>query len=325
MTGLFSLAWALAADWLFGDPEGLPHPVCAVGRFIGWWDRLARKRLSGGERSAFRLRLAGLAGWCATVAGTFLFVWATVAAAGRLSAAAGFLVQTYWLFSGLAATCLSREAAAVAGFLRAGDLPSARRRLAGLVGRDTGELSSYQVVQAVVETVAENCSDGALAPIFWAALGAPFGLSAPAMWAYKAVNTMDSMVGYLDETHRDIGFVPAKADDVFNWIPARLAVILFALMAPSLGFDGAKTLRTGFEQGHRHLSPNAGYPEAAMAGALGITLGGTHTYGGMTVVKPELTGGTDEPNVRHIDMARSFLWPATLWAALLLSPLWLLP
>lgn len=185
------------------------------------------------------------------------------------------------IFTVLAGRCLAQSARDVERPLRAGDLAESRSKLSWIVGRDTTQLQPQQINRAVVETVAENTVDGIIAPLFFLLLG-----GAPLAMAYKAVNTLDSMVGYKHEKYRAIGMVSARLDDVANFLPARLSWLLLSLAAVVCREDGARALRTGWRDRYQHSSPNCAWPEATVAGALGIRLGGPNDYFGQRVEKP---------------------------------------
>ena len=189
---------------------------------------------------------------------------------------------------GIAVTCMAKEARGVEKALERG-LPDARKQVARIVGRDTQNLDEEEIVKATVETVAENTTDGVISPLFWALLGGPVLL-----WGFKAANTLDSMVGYMDEKYRDIGWSSAKLDDVMNWLPARLTALLMICAAFLTGLDGKNALRIVRRDHANHTSPNCAWSEVAAAGALHIQLGGTHEYFGKPVVKPTI-GDADRP------------------------------
>ena len=189
---------------------------------------------------------------------------------------------------GIAVTCMAKEARGVGRALKLGVGP-ARKQVARIVGRDTENLNEEEIIKATVETVAENTTDGVISPILYALIGGPVLL-----WGYKAVNTLDSMVGYMDEKYRDIGWSSAKLDDVLNFIPARLMALLMPLAARLTGLDGKNALRIVRRDHANHKSPNSAWSEAAAAGALHIQLGGTHLYFGKPVEKPTI-GDDDRP------------------------------
>lgn len=279
MTGrLWALALAFLLDLAIGDPAWLPHPVRLIGRYIAW----AEGRLRAGCR---RLRLGAVAlalsavlpcALAAALAEWLLGLW------GPAPLMAGRVVMAWW---GLSAGSLALEARWVRRALDQG-LDQGRRQVARIVGRDTGQLSREEVVKATVETVAENTTDGVVAPMLYFALGGP-----ALLWAFKAASTLDSMVGYLDEKYRDIGWFSARLDDAFNFLPARLAGPLMALCAFPLfplGLKGGRAWAVLVRDHKNHLSPNCAWTESAAAGALGIQLGGSHRYFGKVVVKPAI-------------------------------------
>lgn len=279
MTGrLWALALAFLLDLAIGDPAWLPHPVRLIGRYIAW----AEGRLRAGCR---RLRLGAVAlalsavlpcALAAALAEWLLGLW------GPVPLMAGRVVMAWW---GLSAGSLALEARWVRRALDQG-LDQGRRQVARIVGRDTGQLSQEEVVKATVETVAENTTDGVVAPMLYFALGGP-----ALLWAFKAASTLDSMVGYLDEKYRDIGWFSARLDDAFNFLPARLAGPLMALCAFPLfplGLKGGRAWAVLVRDHKNHLSPNCAWTESAAAGALGIQLGGSHRYFGKVVVKPAI-------------------------------------
>jgi adenosylcobinamide-phosphate synthase len=251
-------------DLLLGDPRWMPHPVRAIGWCISRQETFWRRHTK-------RLRLAGVALWIVTVGLTAALVAATLWLLPRPYSA------IYWIYSLIAIRDLDRHAVAVIDALQTHNLPQARERLSWIVGRDTATLNEPDITRATIETVAENLSDGIVAPLFYLALGGP-----AAMAAYKAVNTLDSMVGYRNERYLHLGWFSARADDWVNWIPARLTAALIWLISLLLpGYSFRRSVRITLRDGASQPSPNSGYPEAAVAGALGIQLGGLNTYGGI--------------------------------------------
>lgn len=259
------LGWLL--DWLFGDPVRLPHPIVWFGKAIAWCEH----RLNQGSYRKAKGGMTAVALIAATYAIGFLIN-------SQLSII-NFLVVFYCL----AGTTLIREVRAV--FLALDrSLDEGRKQVARIVGRDTSELSAQEVRTAALETLAENLSDGVIAPLFWFAL-----LGTPGMLAYKMVNTLDSMIGYKTERYRDFGCWAAHIDDVANYIPARLTALLMVLAA------GKPQLATFvWKNGRKHASPNSGYPEAALAGILDCRFGGPHHYFGQLFDKPYI-GSNDRP------------------------------
>ncbi len=283
------VAWTL--DLILGDPERFPHPVRWMGAAIGAAEPRFRalpvdERISGALMAGALILLS----WAASAV--------LVGAARWASPAAGAAVEVVIVYACISTRSLATEAEAVHRVLADGDLPKARVRLGRIVGRDTGRLSRGQIARAAVETVAENLVDGVVAPLFFAALG-----GAPLAAAYRMVNTLDAMVGYRNQRYRRFGAFAARTDDAANWIPARFSVALIAAAAQILCRRGGNTFSVAFADGRRHTSPNAGYPEAAFAGALRVKLGGPSRYGGMTVSKPFI-GGRYGP-VRSADILRA--------------------
>jgi adenosylcobinamide-phosphate synthase len=275
------LALGFVLDQVLGDPPSWAHPVRWLGRLVQMLEivlrRLFPERLGG---IVLLLLVVGTAGGAA---------WLGLELAGRWHPWARAALATVLVYYGLAARGLARHARRVLGACTKGDWEEARRRLRWIVGRDTHELPPEEIYRACVETVAENTTDGVVAPLFYAALAGPVGL-----WAYKAVNTLDSMVGYRNERYLRFGWASARADDAANYLPARLTWLLLALAAALAGWHGGEALRTGWRDGRKHPSPNSAWGEATMAGALGVRLGGPSTYGGVPSHKP-LLGEPHEP------------------------------
>lgn len=268
---------ALAAGWvldrIFGDPAGLPHPVVGFGKVISFMER----RLNHGARR--KVKGGVMAGIC--VAGVFLLTCLILRCAAAVSPWLMAGVQAVGVFYCLAGTTLGREVKGV--FAACGEsLEAGRRQVGRIVGRDTSALSGQEIRTAALETLAENLSDGVVAPLFWYML-----LGLPGMMAYKMVNTLDSMVGYRNARYRDFGMVSARLDDAANYVPARLTAWL---MAMSSARRGVWVFVKRF--GNCHASPNSGWPEAALAGILDCRFGGTHDYFGEAVYKPYI-GVTD--------------------------------
>ncbi|NJC87825.1 MAG: cobalamin biosynthesis protein CobD [Desulfuromonas sp.] len=268
------LAAAFAVDLLFGDPRRLPHPVVGIGRLIAGCEGLLYERIQPRRLGGIVLVLLTLA-----VAGTA--AWGLLTLAAWLHPATGIVVAVWLAWTCLAVRELHRQSAAVIARLSAGDLPGARQALSMIVGRDTGELDEQAILRACIETVAENSSDGIVAPLFYLGLGGPV-----AGMLYKAASTLDSMVGYRNERYREFGWAAARLDDLLNWLPARLTTLLLVCACLPLGLDARKAWRIARRDARKHASPNAGYPEAAAAGALGVQLGGPASYFGRWQEKP---------------------------------------
>lgn len=294
--------WALLAgcalDLLLGDPAWLYHPVCIIGKYISWCEKKLRARGGDLRRSAVLL-----------TASTVLI---TTAAAGLLVFLAGLLgrvprliVMALLDWMGLSAKCLAQEAVGVEKALGRG-IEAGRRQVARIVGRDTAALSEREVVCATIETVAENTTDGIISPMVYGLLGGPVF-----MWAFKASSTLDSMVGYLDEKYRDIGWSSAKLDDVWNYLPARLTGCLLSLGAALCGLDGKSAFRIMRRDHRNHKSPNCAWSEAAAAGALHVQLGGTHLYFGKPVAKPTIGDDLRAPKREDIRATVRMMYAAS--------------
>ncbi len=277
------LPWHLTAayflDLLLGDPSWCPHPVRWIGRWISWCESL----FYDAEGPPVYQRIAGFIFWLIVVVGVAGTTLACIKLLSFLHPVAGSVLIIWLSYAVLATRSLHRESRAVVLALAAGDLAGARKRLSWIVSRDTSQLNESEILRAVIETVSENISDGIVAPLLFLSVGGPVGAM-----AYKAVNTMDSMVGYLNEQYRYFGWFAARADDLVNYIPSRLTALLMVAGAAGLKLDWRNAWKVARRDARRMKSPNAGYPEAAAAGALNIQLGGPNVYFGRVVQKPTL-------------------------------------
>ncbi len=307
----YQILIAILLDLALGDPRWLPHPVRLIGRLIGTLEGPARRAIPDA-------RLAGTLTALTVIMAAVLATALLIEIAGWIHPLAGDAVSILLLYTTLAARDLASHSLDVYRALAAGDLEEGRRRVARIVGRDTERLTEEGVVRAAVESVAENTVDGVIAPLFFAALGGP-----AAAMAYKAASTLDSMIGYRNERYIDFGRTAAKIDDGLNYLPARLAAPLLAAAAAILGFRASAAWRIARRDGRKHLSPNAGIAEAAVAGALGIRLGGVMERRGEPVNLPEI-GDPVVPLARgHILAANRLLFAATgIAAALFLAARW---
>jgi adenosylcobinamide-phosphate synthase len=292
------LPMAYLLDQIAGDPEWFPHPVRLIGFAISRGEAVLRRRGQSGEVEF----VAGALLTLAVVSSTY---WLTATMIRRAQLQSSFLGNTTQLL--LASTCLAardlqQEATAVVAALGDGDMALARRRLARIVGRDTQGLDSQEISRAVIETVAESASDGIIAPLFYMALG-----GVPLAMAYKAVNTLDSMIGHADSRYLDFGKAAARLDDVANYIPARAtALALVGASQLSSHADPHTAWRLWRRDGGKHKSPNAGRPESAIAGALHVALGGGNTYAGEVIpaqrMGQEFPPATPEKSIRAIHL-----------------------
>ncbi|WP_410015128.1 adenosylcobinamide-phosphate synthase CbiB [Sodalis sp. C49] len=269
------LAGYLLDLWL-GDPPHWPHPVRWIGHAVTGLQRVIRRCC----RSRRALYIGGGALWLLVVGGSGGLTWVLLRLLS-FSPALEWLATAWLTYTLLATRCLRDAAMAVYYVLRADDLAASRRQLSYIVGRDTQHLTRPQMMRAVVETVAENSVDGVIAPLFWLFIG-----GVPLAMAYKAVNTLDSMVGYRTPQYEAIGCVSARMDDAANWLPARLGWLLLALAAGLLRLDGRGAWRIGWRDRYQHKSPNCAWSEATVAGALGVRLGGPNDYFSIRVEKP---------------------------------------
>jgi adenosylcobinamide-phosphate synthase len=294
------IAAALALDLVLGDPSWMPHPV----RFIGCAVTLGEARLHTGEpRADFR---RGVLLASAVVILTALAAWIAVAIASTVANSFGLTAAVLIAWTTLALNGLDRAAGEVERALGRGRDDLARAAMPALVGRDPATLDRDAMVRATVESVAENCSDGVLAPLCFLFVGGPvFAL------AYKSINTLDSMIGHRDARYIYFGRAAARLDDVANFVPARVtALCLAAAAALTLGRGGA-ALGACRADAHKHASPNAGFPEATMAGALGIELGGDAVYAGEVEHRARLGRAERAPGVADIARARRLMRGAT--------------
>ncbi|RPH28106.1 cobalamin biosynthesis protein [Buttiauxella warmboldiae] len=312
------LAWAVAwlLDYWLGDPQSWPHPVRWIGNLINFVQRQVR-RVCHSDRA---LKIGGGVLWLVVVGMAWGASWGVLHLATLVHPWLGWLVEVWMIYTVLAARSLSDTALEVYRALQNGTLDESREKLSWIVGRDTSQLERPQITRAVVETVAENSVDGVIAPLFFLALG-----GAPLAMAYKAINTLDSMVGYKTEKYRAIGYVSARLDDAANFIPARLSWLLLALAAFCLRANPRQALCIGWRDRHQHSSPNCAWPEATVAGALGIRLGGPNTYFGERVEKPWM--GDEQRGIALEDITRTIqlMMLASLFALLLFAALrWLM-
>ncbi|MDO5037114.1 MAG: adenosylcobinamide-phosphate synthase CbiB [Tissierellia bacterium] len=285
---------AALLDLGLGDPYGLFHPVQAMGALI----KLEESGIRHISQTHRGLRLGGLAMALFNIALVFSL---SVFLLRLLPETASRILGIYMMYSSLSAKMLAFEAKKVKEALEEG-LEAGRRRLQYIVGRDTAALSQEEVIKATVETVAENTSDGVIAPLFYILLLGPAG-----GWTYKMVNTMDSMIGYKNDKYLHLGRYPALIDDIFNYIPARLTGLFMCLSA--LGkYPAKRGWQTMLRDRKNHLSPNAGYPEAAVAGLLGIELGGGHYYFGKYIFKPTLGQEDQAIGPGHIEATINIMY-----------------
>jgi adenosylcobinamide-phosphate synthase len=291
---------AVILDVLWGDPPWFPHPVRLIGRAIIFGERVLRT--GDPKRDLFGGALLVIS----VIALSAIAAWVAVSAIEAISLSLGGLVAVLIASTSLAARSLNDAALVVEQHLSSGDEKSARRDIRALVGRDTESLDYTGLIRAAIESVGENISDGIIAPLFFLFIGGPV-----AAMAYKAINTLDSMIGYKDSRYFDFGRFAARLDDAANLIPARLTAVSIAVAAALSTGRGLESLRTFLSDASQHESPNAGYPEAAMAGALGVELGGNAYYDGELESRPRMGFPHITLDVAALRTSRILMWIAT--------------
>ena len=296
-------------DAVFGDPAWLPHPVVLMGKCISKLEKTLRARFPKTQQG--ELLAGAVLAFCLPV-GTFLLTSAVCLLAAKISPWLGLAVQMFWCGQALAAKGLVQESRNVYNKLVKPDLPAARKAVSRIVGRDTENLTAEGVTKAAVETVAENASDGVIAPLLYMLLG-----GAPLALTYKAINTMDSMVGYKNETYLYFGRAAAKLDDVANYIPSRLAALLWAAAAALTGNDAKGAWRIWRRDRRNHASPNSAQTESACAGALGVQLAGPAYYFGEYYPKPTIGDALRPIEPQDILRADRMMYAASILALVL--------
>ena len=299
---LLSIYTGYALDLIIGDPYSFPHPVRYIGKLISIVEKQIRKITSSDKG----LKIAGFFLWFIVVGATF-GITTLVLQLFKFNKLAYFIVNTILIYTTLATKCLKDESVKIYKVLKTGDLEKSRIQLSYIVGRDTTNLNEKEIVRATVETVAENTVDGIIAPLFYGFIG-----GAPLAMAYKAVNTLDSTVGYKNDKYYYLGFASAKIDDIANYIPARLGVVLLSLGSLFAGFNFKNALKIGIRDRKNHKSPNCAFSEGAVAGALGIQLGGTNVYFGKEVYKPTIGDKTREIEIEDIVRTNKIMYSSSI-------------
>ena len=299
---LLSIYTGYALDLIIGDPYSFPHPVRYIGKLISIVEKQIRKITSSDKG----LKIAGFFLWFIVVGATF-GITTLVLQLFKFNKLAYFIVNTILIYTTLATKCLKDESVKIYKVLKTGDLDKSRIQLSYIVGRDTTNLNEKEIVRATVETVAENTVDGIIAPLFYGFIG-----GAPLAMSYKAVNTLDSTVGYKNDKYYYLGFASAKIDDIANYIPARLGVILLSLGSLFAGFNFKNALKIGIRDRKNHKSPNCAFSEGAVAGALGIQLGGTNVYFGKEVYKPTIGDKTREIEIEDIVRTNKIMYSSSI-------------
>ena len=303
MNALYVLLTVTFIDYLVGDPPNWPHPIIYIGKLISWLEKQLRKYGLATKFGGFILFIVTVCMTLGTLTGILVL-------SGKLGKIIEGIVVLYFLSSALAATCLKKEVMKVAYALEKDTLEASRKALSYLVGRDTQTLSYASIVKGAIETTAENTIDGVIAPLFYMIIGLVLGCPVQMVFLYKTINTLDSMVGYIQEPYTQIGHVSAKMDDLVNLIPARLGSLLMLLSGLMLRLDVQQGLKIWKRDCRNHKSPNAGHPESVVAGLLGIRLGGTHTYFSQTLEKPTIGDSIRKAEIKDIEMTIKIMYVA---------------
>ena len=304
---------AFILDFVLGDPTHLPHPIRWLGRAITVGEPFFRKL-------RLKLSVSGALFAISLIAGTWTLTFVLMKTAQYLHPLVKAGVEILLIYYCISIRSLESSAIAVFRALTHPRLDDARAKVALIVGRDVEHLNEDGISRATVETVGENLVDGVISPLFYAAIG-----GAPLAMAYKMINTLDSMIGYKNDKYRDFGKLAARIDDVANFIPARLSIPVISLAAQIIDGKGVRTFQTAFSEGPNHTSPNAGYSEAAFAGALGVRLGGPGYYDGRLVSKPFLGIPFNPIHPNHIKKACDLMMlSALIWMVVLVGILYFL-
>ena len=297
---LFALLFGFGIDLLVGDPHSIPHPVVGIGKLISFLEKGLRRlfpKTDGGEIAAGGVLWVLVVVICTALPAGILFL------CDRLSPWLRLTVESLMCWQILATKSLKDESMKVYMALESGDLEESRHAVSMIVGRDTARLDDAGVTRAAVETVAENTSDGVVAPMLFLALG-----GAPLGFFYKAVNTMDSMLGYVEPPYKNIGLIPAKMDDAANFLPSRLSALLMLAAGFLLGLDGKNGWRIFRRDRRNHASPNSAQTESVCAGLLGVRLAGDAWYHGVLHMKQYIGDGNREITHRDIILTCRLLY-----------------
>ena len=289
------VAAGFVLDLLLGDPRWLPHPVCLIGKLISGGEKALRRVFPKSQRGEL---VGGAVLWFLVTVLSFAVPFLLLKGLALVSPWAEYIVETLFCYQIFAAKSLKTESMRVYEPIKAKDLAGSRKYLSWIVGRDTEHLDFKQITKAVVETVAENTSDGVIAPMLFMVIG-----GAPLGFLYKGVNTLDSMVGYKNDKYLYFGRFSALADDVFNYIPARITALAMVVSSFFTGFDGKNAWKIYLRDRHNHASPNSAHPESACAGALNLQLAGDAYYFGKLYKKKTI--GDDNREIEAEDIPRA--------------------
>ncbi|MEA4825598.1 MAG: adenosylcobinamide-phosphate synthase CbiB [Clostridium sp.] len=305
-----SIYMALIIDLILGDPHWFPHPVRLIGKYIGILEGLVKKL----SLNSKLLKLSGIILTVSTVILTYSICLYLLKWAKFINIYFYYLLNVIILWTCIAPKCLKVEAMKIYDLLNKGEVIKARKQLSYIVGRDTKDLDESEIVRAVVETVSENTSDGVIAPLFYMFIG-----GAPLALTYKAINTLDSMVGYKKDFYYNFGWASARLDDIVNLVPARLTACFMVAASFVLGLDYKNCIKIIKRDRRNHKSPNSAYPEAATAGALGVQLGGSNSYFGEIVYKPTIGDSLKELSKDDIVKSIELMYLCTYVAVMVFS------
>ena len=311
MVLLTAIILGFILDFIFGDPRWLPHPICFIGKLISVTEKAVR-RFTGEKPEG--LLMGGFVLVVIVLGVSFAVPYFILHFAEMYSPVLAFVIETFMFYQIFAMRSLKEASMQVCEALRAGDLPEARKKLSWIVGRDTAELTEEEVAKAAVETVAENTVDGIISPLFFFFIG---GL--PLAVLYRAANTMDAMLGYKNDKYLYFGRTAARVDDVLNFIPARITGILLVITAFFQRFDYKNALKMMLRDAKKHPSPNGGYSEATVAGALNIRLGGINYYFGRQSFRAYMGDDTQELKPVHIMQTIKMMYGVSIFFVVICS------
>lgn len=284
-------------DLIVGDPQNPIHPIRIIGSLCKTVEKFFRSILKR------YLKVAGLLTWILVVFIVFIFNYLLLKVTYRINPSVTMILGSVMIYFCISTKALKIEGLKVVKYVIKDDIEGARKQLSYIVGRDTKNLDKESILKAVVETVAENMSDGVMAPLFYAGIG-----GAPLAFLYKAVNTMDSMFGYKNDKYIEFGYFPAKLDDVFNYIPARLSGYFIVVVSFILGLDYKNSFKIYKRDKNNHSSPNSAHPEAAVAGALNVQLGGPSYYFGKLVEKQTIGDDREKIDINKVNNTNNILY-----------------
>ena len=305
---MLSLIIGYTLDLFIGDPQGFPHPVRLIGNSIKNLENILRK----GCKTPMDERIAGIILWIIIVFSSFIVPYIILSIAAKISVALAIILEAIMCYYILATKSLNDESMKVYYKLKENNILEARKFLSYIVGRDTKKLDDTDIIKATIETVAENTSDGVIAPLLFILIG-----GAPLGFMYKSINTLDSMVGYKNDKYINLGRFSAKADDVANYIPARISAYIMILASIILKLDYKNAYKIYKRDRYNHLSPNSAHTESVCAGALGIKLAGGSYYNGIYVEKPTIGDNIKKIEIEDIKTANKLMFTTSILCLLI--------